>query len=192
MTRILASLAAVAVLAGPVGAFAQAAAAPAAPPAAAAQAAATMVIPAAGNLVETLKASGQFSILLKALDASNLTSLVTSTNPLTILAPTDAAFGALPAGELDNLMKVENAQQLQSLVLFHLINAAVPASKVQGAKGPIPNVAGAQLQFDGSGPTLMINDAHVVGQGTATNGFIYAIDKVLAPAAAAPAAPPAQ
>jgi uncharacterized surface protein with fasciclin (FAS1) repeats len=195
MNRILASLAAIAVLAGPAAAFAQTAAAP--PPAAPmpmtpAPMAAAPVIPAAGNLIETLKASGQFTILLKALDASNLTSLVAGTNPLTILAPTDAAFAALPPGTVDNLMKIENAGQLQSLVVYHLINAAVPPAKVNGAKGPVTNAAGAPLQFDGTGPTLMIVDAKVVGEGTATNGFIYAIDKVLTPAAPPAAAPAAQ
>jgi uncharacterized surface protein with fasciclin (FAS1) repeats len=186
MTRILASLAAVAALVGPVAAFAQGAAAPApaAPPAAAAPAAATATIAPAGDLVDTLKASGQFTILLKALDASNLTGVLKTPGPLTILAPTDAAFNALPAGQLDNLMKVENAGQLQTLLVYHLINAGVAPAKVNGSKGPIRNAANADLQFDGTGPVLTIADAKVVAEGSAANGFIYAIDKVLGPAPA--------
>ena len=191
MTRILASLAAVAVLAGPVAAFAQGAAAPAAP--AAAAPAAVPAIAQAGNLVDTLKAAGQYSTFLKAMDASNLTGVLTSAGPITVLAPTDAAFAALPAGQLDNLMKVENAAQLQQFLLPHLINAAVPPAKVNGAKGPIQNVANQPLMFDGTGQTLTINSAKVIAEGPATNGFIYGVDSVLgaAPAAAPAAAAPA-
>lgn len=211
MTRILASLAALALLAGPAAAFAQAAApeaAPAAPapsapapdaaaPAAAAPAAPVPVtITPAGDIAETLKASGQFTILVKALDASNLTGVLKGAGPLTILAPTDAAFKALPPGELDSLMKIENAQKLQSLLVYHIINAAVPPAKIQGSVGPIRTVAGTDVQINGTATPIKINDADVVGQATATNGDIYAVDKVLTPgwtppAAAAPAAPAA-
>lgn len=180
MTRILASLAAIAVLAAPLAAFAQSAvdvAAPVAPPA--------VVIPTiarAGDLVDTMKASGQFTILLKALDASNLTALLKSAGPLTILAPTDAAFNALPAGQLDSLLKVENAAQLQGLLVNHLVNAAVTPDKFKGGKVPIRNVGNVDLQFDGAANPPTINGATIIGEGVATNGDIYAIDKVLAPA----------
>jgi uncharacterized surface protein with fasciclin (FAS1) repeats len=186
MTRILASLAAAAVLAGPAAAFAQAAA-PAAPAAAPAPAEAPAAAPIptiaqAGDLVDTMKASGQFTILLKALDASNLTALLKSAGPLTIIAPTDAAFNALPAGQLDNLLKVENAAQLQGLLVNHLVNAAVTPDKFKGGTVPIRNVGNVDLQFNGAVSPPTINGATVVAEGVATNGDIYAIDKVLPPA----------
>ena len=193
--RLLMTAAAALAFAG--SALAQPAAAPAAPPAAAAPAAPpamSMTIAPAGDIADTLKASGQFTILVKALDASNLTSVLKTAGPLTILAPTDAAFNALPAGQLANLMKIENAAQLQALLTYHLINAGVPTSKIQGSKGPISTVAGTPVQIDGTGSMIMVNDASVVGHAVVSNGDIYAIDKVLTPggaAAAAPAAAPA-
>jgi uncharacterized surface protein with fasciclin (FAS1) repeats len=187
--RLLMTAAAALALAGP--ALAQPAAAPAAPPAAAPAAAPamSMTIAPAGDIADTLKASGQFTILVKALDASNLTSVLKTAGPLTILAPTDAAFNALPAGQLANLLKIENAAQLQSLLTYHLINAGVPTSKIQGSKGPITTVAGTPVQIDGTGATIMVNDASVVGHAAVSNGDIYAIDKVLTPGGAAAAAP---
>jgi uncharacterized surface protein with fasciclin (FAS1) repeats len=201
MNRILASLAAVALLAGPAAAFAQAAA-PAAPPPAAA-AAPSITISPAGDIVDTLKASGQFTILLKALDAANLTAVLKSAGPLTVLAPTDDAFKALPPGQLDNLLKIENAAQLQQLLVYHLINAAVDPAKIQGSVGPIAAVGGGNIQVNGTTTPIQINDAVVEGEAHVSNGYIYAIDKVLTPgwtspaaaaptAPAAPAAPPAQ
>ncbi len=187
--RLLMTAAAALALAGP--ALAQPAAAPAAPPAAAAPAAPTMsmTIAPAGDIAATLKASGQFTILVKALDASNLTSVLKTAGPLTILAPTDAAFNALPPGQLANLLKIENATQLQSMLTYHLINAGVPTSKIQGSKGPITTVAGKPVQIDGTGATIMVNDASVVGHVAVSNGDIYAIDKVLTSGGAAAAAP---
>jgi uncharacterized surface protein with fasciclin (FAS1) repeats len=194
--RLLMTAAAALVLAGP--ALAQPAAAPAAPPADAAAPAAPAAAPTmsvqitpAGDIADTLKASGQFTLLVKALDATNLTSVLKTAGPLTILAPTDAAFQALPAGQLANLMKVENAAQLQALLTYHLINAGVPMSKIQGSKGPIRTVANTDVQVDGTGLPIRVNNASVVGHAAVSNGDIYAIDTVLTPggAAAAPAAP---
>ena len=187
MNRLLASAAVIALFAGPASAFAQAAApaapmAPMAMPAAPAPVAAPIPsIQPAGDLAATLKASGQYSTLLKALDASNLTALLSSAGPLTIVAPTDAAFAALPAGTLDNLLKPENGAQLQALLLPHIINASVTLDKIQGnGTVPIPNVAGGKLTFDATVTNVIkINDANVVAKGKASNGEIYAVDKVL-------------
>jgi uncharacterized surface protein with fasciclin (FAS1) repeats len=197
MNRLLIATAAVAALAAG-AAFAQAPAAPAAaappadaaPPAAmAAPAAPTVALTPHGDIDDTLKASGQFTILVKALDATGLTAVVKGAGPLTILAPTDAAFQALPPAELADLMKPDNAAKLQGILTYHVINASVPPSKITGSKGPIATVAGATVQIDGTTAPIKVNDADVVGQAAVSNGQIYAVSKVLmAPGAAAPAA----
>jgi uncharacterized surface protein with fasciclin (FAS1) repeats len=184
MNRILASAAAIALLVGPATAFAQAAApaapmAPMAMPAAPAPAAVAIpTIQPAGDLVATLKAAGQYNTLVKLLDASGLTPVLGGAGPLTVIAPTDSAFAALPAGTLDNLMKPENAAQLQGMLTPLIINAAVTLDKIQGSTPvSIPNVANGKVQFDATTPAIKINGASVVAAGTASNGDIYAIDK---------------
>jgi uncharacterized surface protein with fasciclin (FAS1) repeats len=159
------------------------AAPPASPPVAAAP---TVALAPHGDIAETLKASGQFTILVKALDATGLTPVLKGAGPLTIMAPTDAAFQALPPAQLDSLMKPDNAAQLQGLLTYHVINAAVPPAKITGSKGPIPTVAGANVQVDGTGPSIKVNDATVVAQAQVSNGQIYAVDKVLTAPGAAP------
>jgi len=184
-------------------AIAQTSDTPATPPAsasapAAAGAAAPTPIPEAalttsGDLLDTLKANSQFSILIKALDASGLSSVLERPGPLTLIAPTDAAFQALPPAELADLMKPENAAKLQALLAYHLINAAVPPAKILGTKGPVTTVASREVQIDASVSPAKIDDADVEGQAHASNGYIYVVDKVLGdPATAAgitPAAP---
>src|ERR1035438_5524737 len=159
MKRLLITTAFLALSAG--AAMAQAPAAPAAPAPAPAPAvsAPALVITAHGDIADTLKASDQFTILVKALDTNGLTPVLKSAGPLTLLAPTDAAFKALPAGELDNLLKPEGAGQLRALLVYHLINAAVPPAKITGSVGKIVTVSGAEVQIDGTRATIKINDA---------------------------------
>lgn len=170
------------------------AATPAAPatPATPSTAAAGVQVKAAGDIIETAKASGQFSTFLKAVEATNLTQVLKTNKGLTVFAPTDAAFAALPPGELDRLMQPANRAQLQKVLTYHLINAPVDSSKIKGAKGPVPTVAGANVELDGSGESLKVNNATIVQADVRpTNGTLHVIDKVLLPpgTATASAAP---
>jgi uncharacterized surface protein with fasciclin (FAS1) repeats len=145
---------------------------------------------ARGDIVETLKANGQFKTLVKALEATNMTGVLKTNRNLTLFAPTDAAFAAMPAGEFDRLMKDPAA--LQKLLTYHLVNASVDSGKIKGAKGGVGTVAGGELMVDGSGETLKAGSATIVQADVRlTNGVIHVIDKVLTPQATAAAAPAA-
>jgi uncharacterized surface protein with fasciclin (FAS1) repeats len=138
---------------------------------------------AKGDIIETLKADGHFKTLLKALDKANMTALLKTNPNLTVFAPTDAAFAAMPAGELDRLMK--SPAELQKLLTYHVVNASVDSTKIRGAKGGVKTVAGTQLVLDGSGPGLLANNATIVQTDVAaTNGTVHVVDKVLSPTTA--------
>ena len=172
-------------IAAPVLAQTAPASAPAAP-AAAPVAAPTITVVASGDTIETLKASGQFKTLLKAFDRTNLTALLKAQKTVTVFAPTDAAFAALPAGELDRLMKDPAA--LQRLLVYHLINTPIDSAKLAGAKGPVNTVAGAGLVLDGSGEGLKANTANIlVADVKTTSGVLFVVDAVLTPEGAAAA-----
>ncbi len=187
--RLLTAAAAVALMTG--FAHAQDATAPAAP----APAASSPVV-AKGDLIQTAEASGQFNTFLKAVGAVNLTSVLKTNQNLTLFAPTDAAFAALPAGELDKLMLPENGPMLQKVLTYHLINAKVDSTKIKGAKGEVKSVEGSPLLLDGSGAQPKVDDANILQTDVlATNGVLHVVDKVLLPkdvpglqASAAPAA----
>jgi uncharacterized surface protein with fasciclin (FAS1) repeats len=174
---------------------------PAVPAAAAPALPASPNLVANGNILATLKASGHFTILSKALDAAQLGAVVSSTPGLTLFAPTDDAFNALPPAELTALLQPDNAPILQKVLIYHLVNAKLDSAKIKGAKGPVPSVETSQLQLDGSGDPLKVNDADIIQTDVkATNGTIQVVDKVLIPhdvtiptasAQAAPAVTPA-
>jgi uncharacterized surface protein with fasciclin (FAS1) repeats len=194
--RLLTAAAAVSLIAG--AALAQTPGAPAAapaPPAATPAAPGAKLVPN-GNLINTLRSSGQFNTFVKALDATNLSSLLQSSPGLTVFAPTDAAF---PQSKLDSLMADKPA--LQKMLLHYIINARVDSSKIKGAHGPVPSGAGDQIVLDGTGDVLKADNANIIQADVMTsNGIIHVIDQLMVPgsvpatlpqAAAEPAPEPA-
>jgi uncharacterized surface protein with fasciclin (FAS1) repeats len=188
LTRFVTTAAAAAFIACP--AFAQPATAPAAP-AAPAAAAATPATPSiakvapGADLYSTLKASGQFTILLKAADSTGIAPYLQK-YPLTLFAPTDAAFNALPPDVLAKLTAPGDAaaNQMQQILKYHLVNAQVDSSKIKGAKGPLQTVENTPLQLDGSNPdALMVNNADIIQADvrTTNGGIVHVVDKVLIP-----------
>jgi uncharacterized surface protein with fasciclin (FAS1) repeats len=77
------------------------------------------------NIIENISRSKNYSILLNAIKATGLTETFESKGPITIFAPTNAAFGKLPAGKLDSLLLPGNKYQLSSLITYHAIAGKV-------------------------------------------------------------------
>ena len=135
-----------------------------------------------GDMVATLKASPNFTILAKALDAANLSPVLKSTPNITLFAPTNDAFNALPPAQLAALMQTKNAPLLQKILTYHLVNLSLDSSKIKGAKGPVPSVEGGKLSIDGSGTPLKVDNADIIQADVkASNGLIQVVDKVLMP-----------
>jgi uncharacterized surface protein with fasciclin (FAS1) repeats len=173
--RMLTAAAAVSLIAG--AAIAQTPA-PATAPAAPAPAAAPgeKLVPN-GDLITTLRLSGHFTTFVKALDATNLSSLLKSSPGLTVFAPTDTAF---PQSKLDSLMG--DKQALQKMLLHYIINARVDSSKIKGSHGPVPSGAGDQIVLDGTGDMLKADNATIIQPDVmTTNGVIHVIDALMVP-----------
>jgi uncharacterized surface protein with fasciclin (FAS1) repeats len=153
-----------------------------------------------GDLVDTLKLSGQFTALVAGIDSTNLAGLLKTNKNLTVFAPTDAAFAAMPAAELARLRADKAA--MQRFVLHHVINAPFESTRIKGAKGPVPSGAGDTILIDGSdeGGALKVDGATIIQADVRTaSGLLHVVDKVLIhgegavepPAEPAPATPPA-
>jgi uncharacterized surface protein with fasciclin (FAS1) repeats len=177
---------------------------PTAPPAAAPAAPPTPALPSipkvtpGPDIYTTLKNSGQFTLLLKAIDQAGLAPILQRYPNLTLFAPTDAAMNALPPDVLTKLMAQNDtsANQLQQILKYHLINAVVDSSKIKGAKGSVATVESTPVVLDGSNPEdLLVNNADIIQADVkvANGGVVNVIDKVLIPSDSpfATAAPPA-
>ncbi|HWA47395.1 MAG TPA: fasciclin domain-containing protein [Dongiaceae bacterium] len=133
------------------------------------------------DIVDTAAGAGQFNTLLAAAQAADLVGTLKGPGPLTVFAPTDAAFAALPAGTVDNLLKPENKDQLVKVLTYHVVAGEVMAADVVKLSSAT-TVEGADVAIDASSGKVMINNAQVVQADVdASNGVIHVIDKVLLP-----------
>ncbi len=138
----------------------------------------------APSVTEVLRADGRFTTLLAALEQAELTSVLENQAAVSIFAPTDDAFAALPEEDRTRLMDPANIGELREVLLYHVIAADVSSDQILGSRGGVPTAAGAQVQFDGTGDAIRVDAATVVEADIETaNGTVFAIDAVLNPTA---------
>lgn len=133
------------------------------------------------DIVDTAVAAGSFTTLVAAVGAAGLADTLKGEGPFTVFAPTDAAFAALPAGTVDDLVKPENKEKLTAILLLHVLPGTVMADDVSGKVLDPATAGGATVHVDGT-DGVTVNGARVVSADIAcTNGVIHAIDTVLLP-----------
>ncbi len=148
-------------------------------------------ITAGADVASTLKASGQFTTLLKLADATSLTQVLGAPG-LTVFAPTDAAFAASGVDTSDAALKDTAAlQKLQGALTYHVVNAKIPPFK--GRQASVTTAAQQKLYLDGTGDAVKVNDATALQPAvTVGSSTIYVIDKVVAPGFTPPTPPAAE
>lgn len=135
------------------------------------------------DIVDTAVAAGSFTTLVAAVTAAGLVETLKGAGPFTVFAPTDAAFAALPAGTVEDLVKPENKAKLASILTLHVMAGAVHAADVAGKTLTPASVNGEALHVDGTNG-VTVNGANVVTADIkCTNGVIHVIDAVLLPKA---------
>jgi len=135
------------------------------------------------DIVDTAVAAGSFTTLVAAVSAAGLVDTLKSAGPFTVFAPSDEAFGKLPAGTVAELVKPENKAKLTAILTLHVIAGKVMAADVAGKKLSPASVNGEHLHVDGT-HGVTVNGANVVTADIAcTNGVIHVIDTVLLPTA---------
>ena len=143
----------------------------------------TTVVPAiTENIFELLKSEGKFTTFLSLAEAVGMTPTINgSYKPLTLFAPTDDAFKALPPGVLDQLMN--DPQMLEQLLEQHLIDGGVTSADFATGKILRSSTATALLlnrSEDGTG--FIVNGVPISQVDLpATNGTIHVIDRLLYP-----------
>ena len=133
-----------------------------------------------GSLTAVIADSTSFSTLTKALKQTGLDLTLGNKDVFTIFAPTDDAFGKLPASTLTKLMLPENKEKLRMLLLYHVIAGSVRSSDL--ANGEVKTVNGEKVTVTVSSDKIEIDGAKVYSADVAaTNGLMHSIGKVLIP-----------
>ncbi|MEM7217992.1 MAG: fasciclin domain-containing protein [Pseudomonadota bacterium] len=135
----------------------------------------------ADNIVETAVAAGQFDTLVAAAKAAGLADALSGDGPLTVFAPTDAAFGALPAGTIASLLEPANRDQLAEILKYHVVSGRVGSDALADGVS-VETLAGANVSFSATEQGFNINNARIVSTDIdASNGVIHVIDRVIMP-----------
>ena len=139
------------------------------------------------NIIQNAVNSKDHTTLVAAVKAAGLVGTLEGKGPFTVFAPTNAAFGKLPAGTVDNLVKPENKATLTKILTYHVVPGKLAASDLKdGMK--LKTAEGEDLSVKHQGDKVWILDAKG-GQSTVTisnvnqsNGVIHVVDTVLMPA----------
>ncbi len=133
------------------------------------------------SIAEIAAGSEDFEILTAAIEAAGLTEALSSDDlSITVFAPTDEAFEALPEGTLDELLLPENRDQLAQLLTYHVVDGEVRSTDL--TSGEVDTLTGAPVTVTVGEESVTINEANVVTADIeASNGIIHVIDTVLLP-----------
>lgn len=144
----------------------------------------TGVDPVSGNLLMTITEAfqgGDFDTLLAAIDATGMAETVDTAPAITLFAPTDDAFAALPEGALDALMADPAA--LTQALLYHVVLGAHSSVDIIGMQPTLTTLAGTDLNISVTDEGIFLNDTVriIVSDVLVRNGVIHVIDGVLMP-----------
>jgi len=135
------------------------------------------------NVVEVAVGSPDFSALVDAVVLTELDGTLSTTQGITVFAPTDDAFGKLHQASL-NLLKTEQWRpHLENLLLQHVLPAEVPSSDItDGLMAAALNGEEVKLNLPLSGGVVVNDSANVIqADVSADNGVIHVVDTVLFP-----------
>jgi uncharacterized surface protein with fasciclin (FAS1) repeats len=139
------------------------------------------------NIIQNAVTSKDHTTLVAAVKAAGLVETLEGKGPFTVFAPTNTAFGKLPAGTVDTLVKPENKATLTKILTYHVVPGRLEASSLTDGK-KLKTAEGEELTVkhkdgkiwivDAKGGTSMVTISNV----NQSNGVIHVVDTVLMPA----------
>lgn len=134
------------------------------------------------SIVDIAVADARFTTLVTALDSTGLVSALAEDGPFTVFAPTNEAFEALPDGALEDLLAAEDKSELESILLYHVVEGDIMSGDLEEGEQTVPTLQGDDLTITVSEDGVMVGEAQVVEADVdASNGVIHVIDGVLMP-----------
>lgn len=137
------------------------------------------------DIVDIAVAAGGFKTFMSALKAAGLVETLKGPGPFTIFAPDDRAFGLLPAGAVDDLLK--DTPKLKAVLMYHVIPGKFTVDEIAQMKSA-KTFQGQEVKIHGTGlwhlhmNPVINDDAHIVSTDAVTdNGIVHVVDRVLMP-----------
>ncbi|MCW3088165.1 MAG: fasciclin protein [Sediminibacterium sp.] len=145
------------------------------------------------NIIENAVNSNDHTTLVAVVKAAGLVETLQGAGPFTVFAPTNEAFGKLPKGTVESLVKPENKATLTKILTYHVVagkwdtNAIAKLIADGNGTAVLKTVSGGILKVSMNGNKLVLTDEKG-GMSTVTirnvyqsNGIIHVIDTVVLP-----------
>ncbi len=130
------------------------------------------------NIVQVAVGSADHTTLVAAVKAAGLVDALSNAGPFTVFAPTNAAFDKLPKGTVEDLVKPENKEKLNSILGYHTYIGVLDGVLLQdGAEYDM--VDGGKVTITKQGDKTFVNGSEVVASIRAANGMVHVINDVL-------------
>lgn len=136
------------------------------------------------NILQVAIGSKDHSTLVAAVQAAHIEHILVNAGPLTVFAPINAAFDALPAGTVEDLLKPENKEKLTNILTRHAAPGSFDKKALikEAKKGrKIYTATGDYLEVTVEGEDVFVGGAKVIGTIQTSNGIINVVDKVILP-----------
>jgi len=145
------------------------------------------------DIIDNAVNSADHTTLVAAVKAAGLVGTLKGAGPFTVFAPVNAAFAALPAGTVENLLKPENKEMLTAVLTYHVVagkwdsRAIMKQIKAGNGQFTTKTVQGNPITFRMNGDNIVIEDAKggwaniTIANVWQSNGVIHVIDRVLMP-----------
>jgi uncharacterized surface protein with fasciclin (FAS1) repeats len=132
------------------------------------------------SLGQVVSGNADFSTLNTAIQAAGLEGAFEGTEPITIFAPTNEAFAALPPEALKQLLLPQNREALRQILTYHVVQGNLTSNAIQS--GDVNTAEGSNVTIASSAGKVTVAGANVTQADiVARNGVIHAIDQVLLP-----------
>ena len=145
------------------------------------------------NIIENAMNSQDHTTLVAAVKAAGLVETLQGKGPFTVFAPTNDAFGMLPAGTVESLVKPENKSALAAILTHHVVAGRLDAEELEkwvkkgNGTAELTTVAGGKILIMKNDGKWWIKDekggmaAITIADVYQSNGVIHVIDHVLMP-----------
>jgi len=137
---------------------------------------------AAESLIEHVEGTGEFTILLEALETAGLKEVLNGAGPYTLFAPNDAAFNKLRPATLKILLSPGNSGQLAEIMKYHVVEGNVDLATPTESLQPVISMLGQEIALSNADGISLNEESLVIQPGIVTdNGIIHVIDSVIFP-----------
>lgn len=134
------------------------------------------------NILGVALSSEDHTTLVAAVQAAELENVLVNAGPLTVFAPVNAAFEALPEGTLEDLLRPENKQALANIVTSHAAPGKFPVELLKDGD-QLYMATGHYLDIEVRDDGTYVNGSKILGSVEASNGIVHVIGEVFLVAA---------